>query len=87
MTDATKKTVLIVGGGAVGAIAALTLEVGGAAAVTIVLRSNYSVVKEKGYDIESCDHGTFKGWKPSVGTQQFMTSPSLYTLLSYPPSP
>lgn len=72
MTDTTKKTVLIVGGGAVGAIAALTLEVGGLAAVTLVLRSNYHVVKEKGYNIESCDHGSFKGWRPSVSTQSIM---------------
>jgi ketopantoate reductase len=63
----TKKTVLIVGGGAVGAIAAVNLEVGGLATVTVVLRSNYNVVNEKGYKIESCDHGVLDGWKPSVG--------------------
>jgi ketopantoate reductase len=62
-----KKSVLIVGGGAVGAIAAVNLEVGGLAAVTVVLRSNYSVVKDNGYTIESCDHGSLNGWKPSVG--------------------
>ncbi|KAI8938848.1 hypothetical protein NX059_004710 [Plenodomus lindquistii] len=65
MTD-PKKTVLIVGGGAVGTIAAVNLEVGGLATVTIVLRSNYNVVNEKGYTIESCDHGHLSGWKPSV---------------------
>ncbi|KAF1945692.1 hypothetical protein EJ02DRAFT_36539 [Clathrospora elynae] len=53
-------------GGAVGAIAAVNLEVGGLATVTVVLRSNYKVVNEKGYTIESCDHGSLKGWKPSV---------------------
>ncbi|CAO2654140.1 Nn.00g108730.m01.CDS01 [Neocucurbitaria sp. VM-36] len=62
-----KKNVLVIGGGAVGAIAALNLETGGLAAVTIVLRSNYNVVKEHGYHIESCDHGVIKSWKPSVG--------------------
>jgi ketopantoate reductase len=62
-----KKSVLIVGGGAVGAIAAVNLEVGGLATVTIVLRSNYNVVKDNGYTIESCDHGKLNGWKPSVG--------------------
>lgn len=64
---ATRKTVLIVGGGAVGTIAAVNLEVGGLAAVTIVLRSNYHVVNEKGYTIDSCDHGSLTNWKPSIG--------------------
>ena len=64
-----KKTVLIIGGGAVGAIAAVNLEVGGLAEVTVVLRSNYNVVKESGYTIESCDHGSLKNWRPSVGTK------------------
>lgn len=63
----SKKNVLIIGGGAVGAIAALNLEAGGLAKVTIVLRSNYNVVKEQGYYIKSCDHGVLKGWRPSVG--------------------
>jgi hypothetical protein len=63
-----KKTVLIVGGGAVGAIAAINLEVGGLAEVTVVLRSNYKTVKDKGYTIESCDHGNLNGWRPSAGT-------------------
>jgi hypothetical protein len=64
----SKKTVLIVGGGAVGTLAAVNLEVGGLAQVTVVLRSNYNVVKDKGYTIESCDHGNLSGWRPSVGT-------------------
>lgn len=52
--------VLIAGGGGVGNIAAYNLEKGGLATVTMVLRSNYAVVKEKGFEIESCDHGTIK---------------------------
>jgi ketopantoate reductase len=71
MTDTAKKNVLVIGGGAVGAIAALNLDVGGLAEVTIVLRSNYKAVNESGYNFESCDHGAVKGWKPSVG----MSSP------------
>ena len=71
----TKKTVLIVGGGAVGTIAAVNLEVGGLAAVTIVLRSNYSVVDEKGYTIESCDHGSLTSWRPSVGKLTSLLAP------------
>ncbi|KAI4640032.1 hypothetical protein J4E93_008832 [Alternaria ventricosa] len=62
----TKKSVLIIGGGAVGAIAAVNLEFGGLATVTVVLRSNYNVVKDKGYTIESCDHGKLDEWRPSV---------------------
>lgn len=62
-----KKTVLIIGGGAVGCIAAVNLEVGGQATVTLVLRSNYNVVHGQGYNIDSCDHGSLKGWRPSVG--------------------
>ncbi|KAK3207738.1 hypothetical protein GRF29_96g219707 [Pseudopithomyces chartarum] len=62
----TKKTVLIIGGGAVGAIAALNLEVGGLAEVTLVLRSNFDAVKADGFDITSCDHEHVQGWRPSI---------------------
>ncbi|KAF2728122.1 hypothetical protein EJ04DRAFT_556955 [Polyplosphaeria fusca] len=61
----SKKNVLVIGGGAVGAIAALNLEVGGLATVSVVLRSNFKPVNESGYSIESCDHGILKNWKPS----------------------
>lgn len=67
----SKKNVLLIGGGAVGAIAAVNLEVGGLAEVTVVLRSNYQVVKESGYTIESCDHGNLKGWRPTKGAFKF----------------
>ncbi|RKK19254.1 hypothetical protein BFJ66_g17770 [Fusarium oxysporum f. sp. cepae] len=33
----------------------------------MVLRSNYAVVKERGFRIESCDHGLIKAWRPSGG--------------------
>jgi ketopantoate reductase len=68
MADTVKKSVLVIGGGAVGAIAALNLDAGGLAEVTIVLRSNYDIVNQSGYNFESCDHGVVKSWKPSVGT-------------------
>jgi glutamyl-tRNA reductase len=74
MTDAAKRTVLVIGGGAVGAIAALNLDVGGLAEVTIVLRSNYEAVQKSGYDFESCDHGAVSSWKPSVGMCQLVRS-------------
>ncbi|EMT67212.1 hypothetical protein FOC4_g10000361 [Fusarium odoratissimum] len=66
MSNVVKKNVLLIGGGSVGTIAALNLEAGGLANVTLVLRSNYNVVNDKGFDIESCDHGAIKGWKPSI---------------------
>ncbi|KAH8725550.1 2-dehydropantoate 2-reductase-like protein [Phaeosphaeriaceae sp. PMI808] len=66
MANTEKKTVLLIGGGAVGAIAALNLDVGGLAHITMVLRSNYDVVRTRGYDFESCDHGVVKAWKPNI---------------------
>ncbi|KIX04172.1 uncharacterized protein Z518_07726 [Rhinocladiella mackenziei CBS 650.93] len=60
-----KARVLLVGAGGIGTMTALNLERGGLASVTAILRSNYSVVKEKGFTIDSCDHGEFKGWRPT----------------------
>jgi ketopantoate reductase len=59
--------ICLVGSGGVGTIAALVLEKSGRAKVTAVLRSSYSVVNEKGWDIESVDHGPRTGWTPSRG--------------------
>jgi 2-dehydropantoate 2-reductase len=67
MADAHKKSVLLIGGGAVGAVAALNLQLGGLADVTIVLRSNFDAVDENGFDFVSCDHGSVTGFRPSVG--------------------
>jgi len=67
MTDTRKKNVLVIGAGSVGAIATLNLEVGGLASVTVALRSNYNAVKEQGYAIDSCDHGSLKSFRPSAG--------------------
>lgn len=67
MGEPKKANVLLVGGGAVGAIAALNIESGGLGEVSAVLRSNYEVVKEKGYTIESVDHGKLVGWRPTQG--------------------
>ncbi|KAJ5339257.1 hypothetical protein N7452_005985 [Penicillium brevicompactum] len=60
-----KAQVLLVGCGGVGAIAALNLEAGGHAAVTAVLRSNYSKVISDGFHIKSCDHGEIQNWRPT----------------------
>lgn len=67
MANTNKKSVLLIGGGAVGAVAALNLETGGLAEVTIVLRSNYDAVNENGFDFVSIDHGTVSGFKPTAG--------------------
>jgi ketopantoate reductase len=68
MNETRKNTVLVIGAGSVGAIAALNLKVGGLASVTVALRSNYNAVKEQGYTIDSCDHGSLKGFRPSAGS-------------------
>lgn len=66
-TEVKKANVLLLGGGAVGTIAALNIESGGLGSVTAVLRSNFKVVEEEGYVIESVDHGKLKGWRPTRG--------------------
>ncbi|KAJ2903517.1 6-phosphogluconate dehydrogenase C-terminal domain-like protein [Zalerion maritima] len=60
-----KANVLLIGCGGIGTIGALNLEVGGKAAVTAVLRSNYEMAQEKGFHIRSCDHGLVEGFRPS----------------------
>ncbi|KAJ5610608.1 hypothetical protein N7510_007327 [Penicillium lagena] len=63
---ATKANVLLVGSGGVGTMGAYALETGGLAAVSAVLRSNYETVMEKGFSIDSIEHGMgIKGFKPS----------------------
>ena len=66
--DSKKANVLILGGGAVGAIAAVNLEAGGLAEVTGVLRSNFKAVEENGYTIDSVDHGKLAAWRPTKRT-------------------
>jgi predicted dinucleotide-utilizing enzyme len=65
--SSSKANVLLVGGGAVGTIAAVNIEAGGLGAVTIVARSNYTQVNDFGYIIESVDHGKLQGWRPTTG--------------------
>lgn len=59
-----KANVLLVGGGAVGSIAAVNIEAGGLGAVTLVARSNYIYINQLGYVIESIHHGKLQGWRP-----------------------
>ncbi|KAL1859047.1 hypothetical protein Daus18300_009685 [Diaporthe australafricana] len=58
--------ILFVGSGGVGTMAAYALEKGGKASVTSVLRSNYSTVKEQGFNINSIEHGEVRGWRPTA---------------------
>lgn len=60
--------VLVVGCGGVGTLMAYALEKGGRASVTAVLRSNFAVVAEKGFDIDSVNHGQIEGWRPQNST-------------------
>lgn len=65
-----KARILIVGMGGVGTMAAYALETGGGAEVTAVLRSNYAVVEEKGFDIDSIEYGRdIKRWRPTYSTK------------------
>ena len=61
----SKSKVLIVGSGGVGTIGAFSLEYAGKSEVTAVVRSDYTIVKEKGYRIDSCDYGTIESFKPT----------------------
>jgi ketopantoate reductase len=60
-----KTSVLLIGAGGVGTMAAYNLEAGGLATVTAVLRSNFKAVKESGFTIKSLDHGDVEGWRPT----------------------
>ncbi|RDW70969.1 hypothetical protein BP6252_07532 [Coleophoma cylindrospora] len=57
--------ICLIGGGGVGTIASLVLEKSGRAKVTAVLRSNYEIVTQKGFEIDSIDHGKLPSWRPS----------------------
>lgn len=60
-------SILIVGGGGVGTIVALNLTAGDKAVVTLVLRSNYTMVQTTGFKIDSVDHGHLEPWRPHRG--------------------
>ncbi|KAF9476059.1 6-phosphogluconate dehydrogenase C-terminal domain-like protein [Pholiota conissans] len=58
------KDVLLVGFGAVGAIYSLILKRSGLARVTVVARSNFSLVNDEGIHFKSKKYGDIKGWRP-----------------------
>lgn len=61
-----KASVLLVGSGGVGTMAAYALETGGKASVTAVLRSNFSAVEKDGFQINSLQHGNIRNWRPTT---------------------
>lgn len=60
-----KSRVLVVGTGGIGTMAAYALEVGGAAEVTAVMRSNYESAVKNGIDLDSVQWGQVKAWRPT----------------------
>lgn len=73
-----KRTVLVVGAGGVGTMAALALERSGKASVTAVLRSNYEKVIKDGFEIDSVNHGKLSHWKPTNG--KYVNNPACATM-------
>ncbi|KAL1632542.1 hypothetical protein SLS58_011365 [Diplodia intermedia] len=65
MGSMAKSNILVVGFGGIGTITAYNLEAGGLATVTGVLRSNYALVKDRGFRIWSVDHGDIESWRPT----------------------
>lgn len=65
MEMAQKLSVLLIGSGGVGTIAAFSLEYGCKAQVTAVVRSDYEFVKANGYKIRSCDYGIIESFRPT----------------------
>lgn len=62
----SKSRVLIVGTGGIGTVSAYSLEQGGKAEVTAVMRSNYNAAVKDGIDLDSVQYGQVKGWKPTA---------------------
>ncbi|ODV93512.1 hypothetical protein PACTADRAFT_36125 [Pachysolen tannophilus NRRL Y-2460] len=60
----TKPKILLIGPGGVGTIVAYGIYYVGKADISIVVRRDYEKVKENGYNINSCDYGEIKNWKP-----------------------
>lgn len=58
--------VLVVGTGGLGSIVAFALSYTAKASVSVVVRSDYEKVKRDGWEINSCDYGHVKGWKPEA---------------------
>lgn len=60
----SKADVLLIGAGGVGTIVAYGIHHVGKSNLSLVVRRDYEKVKHAGYEIESCDYGSIKGWEP-----------------------
>ncbi|EDO15897.1 hypothetical protein Kpol_1019p17 [Vanderwaltozyma polyspora DSM 70294] len=56
--------VLIIGAGGVGVITAYSLWFKNKCNVSVVIRSDYEIVSQVGYSIDSCDYGKIENWRP-----------------------
>ncbi|OGM45122.1 putative 2-dehydropantoate 2-reductase family protein [Aspergillus bombycis] len=65
--------ILLVGSGGVGTMVAFNIEASGLGRVAAVLRSNYTKVLQEGFEIDSCEHGPIKGWRPSEVLKEIPT--------------
>ncbi|GAB7364224.1 hypothetical protein MBLNU230_g4774t1 [Neophaeotheca triangularis] len=81
-TESEKSNILVIGFGGIGTITALNLEAGNLATVTGVLRSNYDLVQERGFNIWSIDYGHIPSWRPTNLTK---TIPNPTSNPSQPP--
>lgn len=59
-----KPKVLVIGSGGVGAISALSLTTNNKSEVTLVVRSDFELISNNGYSIDSCTYGKLTNWKP-----------------------
>ncbi|CCH61764.1 hypothetical protein TBLA_0F02220 [Henningerozyma blattae CBS 6284] len=64
-TESPDINVLVIGAGGVGVITTVALTRANKCNVHLVIRSDYKIVKERGYDINSCDYGHLVNWKPN----------------------
>lgn len=62
--DSKVPNFIVIGAGGVGVITALSLCIRSKSNVSLVVRSDYDHVREFGYQIESCDYGSFTNWRP-----------------------
>lgn len=60
----TKPQVLLIGTGGIGAVVAYGIDFTGKADLGVVVRSDYSRVKESGFKVNSVDYGDIDSWKP-----------------------
>ncbi|KAI5955423.1 hypothetical protein CANMA_004603 [Candida margitis] len=59
-----KPKVLVIGSGGVGTISAVSLKHNNQSEVTLVVRSDYNLINNQGYSINSCTYGKLTNWQP-----------------------